>query len=410
MEDEALDPLITDATRTSDPEAALLDLTVVDPAVCSGHFVVAAARRLATALATIRTGDSEPGPAALRAATADVIERCIYGVDLNDLAAEITKVALWLEAFDGTRPFPFLDAHIKVGNSLLGATPALIQANIPDSAFTVLGDDDRAWTTKLKARNKTERARHAGQLAMFDNDSLSIDTTTITKRAREVEATPARTLAQVRARADPWRRIDTEPELTARKLAADTWCAAFVQPKSPAHGQGITADTLQLVVDQPDQLPAANRTAIENMARQYRFFHWHLEFPGIFTAADSDVAHSATGWQGGFSCVVGNPPWERVKIQDKEFFADVGRADIADAKTAAIRGRMIQALAPDDPPLLDAYISRCAHRKPQRTCSATPAAIRSPAKATSTPTASSPKPSARSLPPTGQLESSRPPA
>ena len=125
----------------------------------SGHFVVAAARRIATALAAVRTGDTEPGPTAVRAATADVIERCIYGVDLNDLAIEITKVALWLEAFDGSRPFPFLDAHLKVGNSLLGTTPALLRENIPDAAFTALGDDDKDWTSKLKARNKAERAQ-----------------------------------------------------------------------------------------------------------------------------------------------------------------------------------------------------------------------------------------------------------
>ncbi|XGU18580.1 DNA methyltransferase [Rhodococcus sp. 3Y1] len=103
--DEALNPLIDEAMRTPDPEAALLALTVVDPAVGSGHFVVAAARRLAAAVATVRTGDTEPNPIDLRAATADVIERCIYGVDLNDLAIEITKVALWLEAFDAQRPF-----------------------------------------------------------------------------------------------------------------------------------------------------------------------------------------------------------------------------------------------------------------------------------------------------------------
>ena len=116
---------------------------MVDPACGSGHFVVAAARRIAAALATVRTGETEPSPADLRAATADVIERCVYGVDLNDLAIEITKVALWLEAFDADRPFPFLDAHFRVGNALLGTTPALLRHNIPDAAFVALGDDDK---------------------------------------------------------------------------------------------------------------------------------------------------------------------------------------------------------------------------------------------------------------------------
>ena len=86
MLDEALDPLIAEARQARDPEAALLALTVVDPAVGSGHFVVAAARRIAAALAVVRARDPEPSREVLRAATADVIERCVYGVDLNDLA------------------------------------------------------------------------------------------------------------------------------------------------------------------------------------------------------------------------------------------------------------------------------------------------------------------------------------
>jgi N-6 DNA Methylase len=352
--DEALNPVIQDALRSSDREATLLAITVIDPAVGSGHFVVAAARRIAAALAAERTGDTEPGPQALRTATADVIERCIYGVDINDLAIEITKVALWLEAFDGSRPFPFLDAHLKVGNSLLGTTPALLRENIPDAAFAAIGDDNKPWTSKLKARNKAERARDSGQLAIFDTYALEVETLALTKKARVLEETPASTLAQARARADAWRRLEEDPELAQRKLAADAWCAAFVQPKSPNHGQGITHGTVEQIVENPGSAAAAVLATVRAMAEHYRFFHWHLEFPGIFTVShpDDSRTETTTGWQGGFTCVVGNPPWERVKIQDKEFFASVGRSDIADAKTAAIRNKMIKALTDEDPPTL----------------------------------------------------------
>ena len=212
-----------------------------------------------------------------------MIERCIYGVDVNDLAIEITKVALWLEAFDGSRPFPFLDAHLKVGNSLLGTTPALLRENIPDAAFTAIGDDNKAWTSKLKARNKAERARNAGQLTIFDSNTLEVETLALTKKARVLEDTPAFTLAQARARADAWRRLEEDPELAQRKLAADAWCAAFVQPKSPDHGQGITHDTIQQIVENPGSVPTAVLATVREMAQQFRFFHWHLEFPGIFT-------------------------------------------------------------------------------------------------------------------------------
>ncbi|OBF29768.1 DNA methyltransferase [Mycobacterium sp. ACS4331] len=356
--DEALDPLIDEAIRGADPERALLDLTVVDPACGSGHFVVAAARRIAAALATVRTGETEPTPAALRAATADVIERCVYGVDLNDLAIEITKVALWLEAFDADRPFPFLDAHFRVGNALLGTTPELLRHNIPDTAFVALGDDDKDWTKKLKARNKAERLADQGQLALsFGSETLNVETSQFTKAAHDADTGTVASVAALRARADAWRRLEADPELVAAKLVADAWCAAFVQPKTGAttSGQGITHATMRALSEAPESVPDTLVSQIDALARQYRFFHWHLEFPGIFTVPDDGSADPDTGWTGGFSCVVGNPPWERVKIQDKEFFGNAGRPDIESAATAAIRKKMIDNLADTDPDLYRAY-------------------------------------------------------
>jgi len=186
--DEALNPLIEEARKSSNPEQALLKLTVIDPACGSGHFVVAAARRIAEALATVRTSETEPTPSALRAAAADVVEHCVYGVDLNDLAIEITKVALWLEAFDADRPFPFLDAHFRVGNALLGTTPELLRHNIPDAAFAVLGDDNQTWTSKLKARNKSERQADADQLTFsFGSETLNVETSQFTKAAVDAD-------------------------------------------------------------------------------------------------------------------------------------------------------------------------------------------------------------------------------
>lgn len=371
--DEALNPLIDEAMRTPDPEAALLALTVVDPAVGSGHFVVAAARRLAAAVATVRTGDTEPNPIDLRVATADVIERCIYGVDLNDLAIEITKVALWLEAFDADRPFPFLDAHFKVGNALLGVTPELLRHNIPDAAFAALGDDDKPWTSKLKARNKAEREADDDQLTFsFGPETLNVETTKFTKAAREADSGRAADLGRMRARADAWRALEADPDLVAAKLAGDAWCAAFVQPKTKTvgpqpenfgtSGQGITHNTLRNIVENPDVVPETIVPSVQELARQYRFFHWHLEFPGIFTVSDDGTAADPrTGWTGGFSCVVGNPPWETLQIEDKQFFSNIGRQDIADAKTAALRGRMIDTLTDHDPALYQAY--RAAQRQ-----------------------------------------------
>jgi hypothetical protein len=82
----------------------------------------------------VRTDDDEPSPEATRRALRDVVGGCLYGVDVNPMAVELCG-SLWMEALEPGRPLTFLDAHIKCGNSLLGATPDLIAAGIPDDAF-----------------------------------------------------------------------------------------------------------------------------------------------------------------------------------------------------------------------------------------------------------------------------------
>ncbi len=144
--DSTLDPVIDDAQKRGeiaataagavDPsehiERELLALTVCDPACGSGHFLVTAARRIAKRVAAVREGNPEPTLDAVRHALHEVIARCVYGVDLNPMAVELAKVALWLEALEPGKPLSFLDAHIKHGNGLIGATPALLRNGIPE--------------------------------------------------------------------------------------------------------------------------------------------------------------------------------------------------------------------------------------------------------------------------------------
>ena len=157
--DSALDPVLDDAQKNADdPEAALLGITVCDPACGSGHFLVAAARRIAKRVAALRTGDPEPAPEAVRSVMRDVVSRCIYGADINPLAAELAKVSLWLEAFDRGQPLAFLDAQIKVGNALIGATPALLAEGIPHAAYKPIQGDDKRYAAELAKQNKRERS------------------------------------------------------------------------------------------------------------------------------------------------------------------------------------------------------------------------------------------------------------
>ena len=124
--DSTLDPVLDDANKRAEVEAtaagtdpseaiaeALLSVTVCDPACGSGHFLVAAARRIAKRLASVREHNPEPSLEALRRAMRDVVTHCVYGVDLNPMAVELAKVSLWLEALEPGKPLVFLDAHIK---------------------------------------------------------------------------------------------------------------------------------------------------------------------------------------------------------------------------------------------------------------------------------------------------------
>ena len=118
--DSALDPVLDRVeSEAEDAAAALLGVTVIDPACGSGHFLLAAARRIATRVARVRTG-GVPSTADYRHALRDAVRCCIHGVDRNPMAVELARVALWIETVEPGKPLGFLDANIRVGDSLLG--------------------------------------------------------------------------------------------------------------------------------------------------------------------------------------------------------------------------------------------------------------------------------------------------
>ncbi len=362
--DSTLDPVIDDAVKRGEQAAApdpseaivgeLLALTVCDPACGSGHFLVAAARRIAKRVAAVREGNPEPTLPSVRSALHEVIARCVYGVDVNPMAVELAKVSLWLEALEPGKPLSFLDAHIRCGNALLGATPKLLIDGIPEEAFKPIIGDNAAVASDL-----AKRSRNA-QMSLFDGSAadVTVTNTRLAEQLRSIAAAPSDTLADVRTQARQYSGLEASAGYRIARNVADAWCAAFLWHKAAGTPQAITQDVFLALQDPDDRtVPPGTHHEIVRLREQYRFLHWHLAFPEIFTVpADGVGVDQQTGWTGGFSCVVGNPPWERVKIQDKEFFEAHGRTDIVKAKTAAIRRAMIQGLADEGSPLHTKYL------------------------------------------------------
>ncbi|HEV2780177.1 MAG TPA: DNA methyltransferase [Actinophytocola sp.] len=354
--DSALDPVLDDAVRdVSDVDTAveaLLNVTVCDPACGSGHFLVAAARRIARRVAQLRSGEEEPSPTLVRTAMREVVSRCVYGVDINETAAELAKVSLWLESVEPGRPLPFLDANIRVGNSLLGTTPALIAKGIPQEAFKPLVGDEPPAARLIAKRNAEQRK---GEFDLFASDGPVTDNTEIATHTRDLLRSTPRTLADVYVQRRRLRDIDGER--LAAKHVADAWCAAFVQPKTQDTAlHAIIGSTLDWIATEPDTLDRAHTAeTVEALARDYRFFHWHVEFPHIFEVpSDGPEVDPATGWRGGFSCVLGNPPWDQVQVDAREFFA-VSAPHIAEAQNMSKRNKMISNLELSDPALFNQF-------------------------------------------------------
>ncbi|MET8418933.1 Eco57I restriction-modification methylase domain-containing protein [Streptomyces sp. NPDC005134] len=354
--DSALDPVIDDAvkrgeiraTRSGQPDARdaiveeLLGLTVCDPACGSGHFLVAAARRIAKRVAAVREQNPEPTLDAVRHALHEVVARCVYGVDLNPMAVELAKVSLWLEALEPGKPLGFLDAHIKHGNALLGATPALLAGGIPDDAFKPIEGDDNKIASAVKRRNAAERS---GQLSFHTEERIWVSNASFAASLRDITAAPADTLRDVRLQSSRFRDLEQSATYLRALHISDAWCAAFVWPMTQGAPTPVTEGVFRDLQSAGAGIPVTTNEEIIRLAQQHKFFHWHLEFPEVFTVtADSapvaDV-DPATGWAGGFSCVVGNPPWDKVDFEDKKYFSVV-EPSIAEISGTARRTRIAE--------------------------------------------------------------------
>lgn len=285
-------------------EQAILSITVCDPACGSGHFLLAAARRLGRELAKVRTGEEEPTPKEFHLAVRDVISHCIYGVDLNPLAVDLCKLAMWLEGHWTGKPLSFLDHRIKCGNSLIGVLdPKVLEEGVPDEAFTPVTGDDKEVAKALKKRNRDERKGQPSlpfEITQHVHDYAS----EYLKLTDIAEETPAGVRQKAKAY-DNWRsRKDWWHDWTACNI----WTAAFFVPITIDNPTIPTHDRLLRFKRHQDSQPQMAASA-NALGEQLKFFHWRLEFPEVFE-------------RGGFDVVIGNPPWEKTKLHEKEYWAD----------------------------------------------------------------------------------------
>ena len=321
--DSALDPVVEEAIRGKSPaeaERAILALKVCDPAVGSGHFLVGAAHRLADHLARVRAqaqGDSEPSPLFHQHALRDVIGHCLYGVDVNPMAAELCRVSLWLEAIEPGKPLSFLDHHIRVGNSLLGATPALLAKGIPDEAFTPIEGDDKEICSKFKRVNKDERNQQTRLFAATTEPWEQLGN--LAASMMHLDSAPDDSIEAIRNKERMYEAMVRSGNYLDGQFWADAWCAAFVWKKTQEFNYPITEEVFRRIEHNPHACDAWMKNEITRLSQQYQFFHWHLAFPDVFRVppAGQKAENEQAGWNGGFDIVIGNPPWERLNSKSR---------------------------------------------------------------------------------------------
>ncbi len=344
-----------------DPAEKILELRVCDPAMGSGHFLVnlvdwladrtieamAEAELLSEGYASPLGGrieairntilaNAEAEGWAVDAARLDdrhivrrmVLKRCIYGVDKNPMAVELAKVSLWLHTFTVGAPLSFLDHHLRCGDSLFGA-----------------------W-----ARTGLDRAaEYDAPLLLHGPMQAAIGAT---EGMRAVEALTDAEIAEVRQSAETFAEVEerTAPlDAFLSLVHALDWLAVRSKEDKAAlraFFDGQFGDPVEVALGETEASngrPEAQRFAellgqAQMLIGEERFFNWQAAFPGVWTNLESAER------RGGFDAVIGNPPWDRMRIEPVEWFA-TRRRDIALAQRSADRKRMVAALRERDDPL-----------------------------------------------------------
>ncbi len=348
-----------------DPAERLLELKVCDPAMGSGHFLVSLVDYLADrVIAAMAEAEAEvegyvspladrietireriAANAAERGWTIDldrlddrhivrrmVLKRCVYGVDKNPMAVELAKVGLWLHTFTVGAPLSFLDHHLRCGDSLFGASA---RGGIDKAA--------RYGGPLLLHGSVTRAERSAGSMQRIED----LTDAEIAEAHRSAEA-----FAEVEAATEPLNAVLSLVHaidwLNVRDRESTTALQSFFG--------GLLGDPIEIALGRAEvsmEHPESARFVqllreAQRLVREERFLNWQTAFPGVWTHWQS------LNPQGGFDAVIGNPPWDRMKLQQVEWFA-TRRREIALQPRAADRTRLIAALQQEDDPLARDY-------------------------------------------------------
>ena len=380
-----LEPVIkekmADCATTEEKVKALLNMKVCDAASGSGHIVLAMARTIAWYVCTLRTGEDNPASLDYRQALREVISRCVYAVDYNPDAVELCKVVLWIEGYCAGKPLSFLDHHIRCGNSVLGVSDLqMLIDGVPDKALTA---EDKDTLKALKRLNQEAVKAVNGNTGNeptfgFENpfgiEEMSIAQIGLADKIRFINHLPEETLEQEIVKQLRWQELMASARVDCLRRACDIYAYAFyhtVKADELYKDKGGTNKELDLEAEVPytktvmralqeieameclekgkplptyyRQLSADFKTEVKRMAEEQRFFHWCVEFPEVFAANK------------GFDVMCGNPPWDKIKVEDKKWFESHGRADIVNAGTASQRKKAIADLPVSDPILYKEY-------------------------------------------------------
>jgi hypothetical protein len=351
-----LQPLCTLPDGSPRKPEQILSLKVCDPAMGSGSFLISALRYMSEKLlsslyyydcveklpgewicriadgwkAEKITDETAPVPAGQPDAEERlearlrryVVEHCLYGVDIDDLAVELGRMALWVETMDRELPFGFLDHKIRPGNSLVGCWFDRFE-DYPAAAWLREGGDkdhkpiDKSrpnWTKAIAARLKDQvkpNLRNYIALNKQSSFAFTVDARTPTQlhdeAMRLLEQMHGLQPHQVEERRELYDRLQADPSFRRLREAFDTWCALWFWP-----GDRLASAPLAKELFSTPEAVLVEVRDLRGRGGMYHFFHWELEFPDVFGSGRT-----------GFDALVGNPPWEVQKPNSKEFFSNL---------------------------------------------------------------------------------------